>query len=210
MKKNISKRFFFNISRVRNLIEIYSAISKPNVRGITYKEDVLRSAVVMLHASLEDLLRGLLEWKLPTASPDQLREIHFSTSNGNEKKLSLEDLTRYRGKKVNDVITEVVQQHLDKASYNNVRDITKALEQLGLSAKDFKDSLSALAPVIKRRHQIVHQSDRKRPELDSHGKPMQLTMHEVVIWANVIKFFGRKVLKKVSTQKEKRLTSQAK
>ena len=31
--------------------------------------DILRAAVVLLHATLEDLLRSLADWKLPTAEP---------------------------------------------------------------------------------------------------------------------------------------------
>ena len=65
----IGKQFEANLDRVRNLVNLYSAsFGKGQGRRPGPDADILRAAVVLLHATLEDLLRSLAEWKIPTAS----------------------------------------------------------------------------------------------------------------------------------------------
>ena len=77
MKVEISNRFDLNIKRVKNLVSIYRLIlSGPGKGRRGHQEsDVLRAATVLLHASMEDVLRSLAYWKLPTAAPAVLDNI---------------------------------------------------------------------------------------------------------------------------------------
>ena len=62
----IRQRFGENLDRVRNLVSLYSSsVGVGQGRRTVQDADILRAAVVLLHATLEDLLRSLAEWKLP-------------------------------------------------------------------------------------------------------------------------------------------------
>jgi hypothetical protein len=67
MKSEIEIRFKSNLERVDHLVALYDTATTGPGRRPVDKSDILRSAVVFLHATLEDFLRSLLEWKLPTA-----------------------------------------------------------------------------------------------------------------------------------------------
>jgi len=73
-----SDRFLENLGRVENLIKIYDFLNKlveteegdhPDTR------DVLRSAVVMIHASLEDFLRSMASAHIPRSHSQLLERI---------------------------------------------------------------------------------------------------------------------------------------
>jgi hypothetical protein len=57
-----------NLKRVDNLISLYG----PAVVGRrkVHDTDVLRAALVLLHAGMEDYLRSLLAWKIDTFDTD--------------------------------------------------------------------------------------------------------------------------------------------
>ena len=88
MKDEIARRFELNLSRVQSLIKAYeNALPGSQGRPPVVTTDILRASVVFLHASLEDLLRSLLEWKLPAAkaeylSNQRLRSIPGGRLNG--------------------------------------------------------------------------------------------------------------------------------
>lgn len=74
MKAQIQERLELNIARVKNLVDIYETHLTGTGRGRRghAKTDVLRAATVLLHATVEDVLRSIARWKLPLASSDVL------------------------------------------------------------------------------------------------------------------------------------------
>lgn len=100
MKANIEARFVENIARVRNLTDLYRIhlMGQGSGRRGHSKTDVLRAAVVMLHASMEDLLRSIEYWKLPSANSAVLANIPLA-SKGPATKFNLGDLVAHRGGK---------------------------------------------------------------------------------------------------------------
>ena len=63
---DIRGRFQDNLARVRRMVEAYeSGAGKGKGRRSVKHTDLLRAAVILLHATLEDLLRNLCEWKMP-------------------------------------------------------------------------------------------------------------------------------------------------
>ena len=67
----IRDRFRGNLHRVRIMVEAYeSGAGKGKGRRSVGQTDLLRAAVVLLHATLEDLLRSVCDWKMPGANPD--------------------------------------------------------------------------------------------------------------------------------------------
>src|SRR5258706_3639980 len=97
------ERLARNIARAHNLVSIYKFLggSSPGRRSVG-DTDVLRSAVVLIHASLEDFLRSLERAYLPKAGSTVLKEIPLKGvgRSGRAEKFSLGDLVEHRGKTV--------------------------------------------------------------------------------------------------------------
>lgn len=77
-KQKIASAFQANLTRIRSLVAIYDTLNtagagRPSVQQV----DALRAGVVLLHASLEDLIRTSSEKLLPAASAEVLDEIGF-------------------------------------------------------------------------------------------------------------------------------------
>jgi hypothetical protein len=118
-----------NLNRVERLIDIYRSI--PNhvfSRRSINAADVLRAAIVLLHASLEDLLRQIARHRIPLSDERTLNEIPLKGMAGQAEKFSLGRLAAFRQTKVDDLISESVAAYCDFAvTFNNVRDISTVL-----------------------------------------------------------------------------------
>ncbi len=150
-----------NLERVENLVSLYGPAT-PGRRKV-HDTDVLRAALVLLHASLEDYLRSLLAWKIETFDEETLNRYGFP--NGTKRpptKVTLGELSAHRGKSINALIAEAVQFHLEEfQSFNDLGEVKRALEQCGINhatvdARNYGD----LPEMISRRHNIVHKADR--------------------------------------------------
>jgi len=75
-RDEIELRFRANLARVDDLIDLYETIALvvPG-KKLTKASDILRAAVVLLHATLKDLLRSLAGWKLPASPAASLRQV---------------------------------------------------------------------------------------------------------------------------------------
>lgn len=161
MKQTIEDRFQLNIARVKNLVQIYGVITAGTGQGRKghQQTDVLRAAVVLLHASMEDVLRSLAHWKLPASSALVLDEFPL-VGTGPNTKFSLGALSAHKGKSVNDVIKASVDKYLERSNYNNNAEVAKLLGQIGLNASAVNHTFPLLEEVMKRRHLIVHRADK--------------------------------------------------
>jgi hypothetical protein len=114
IREDINNRFQANLTRVRNILAVYSSGSgKRSGRRGVQETDLLRGAVVLLHATLEDLLRSLAEWRLPMALPEALAEIPVAgTKRG--ARIGLQELAGFRGQSVDEVIANSVREFLEK------------------------------------------------------------------------------------------------
>ena len=94
----------YNLKRVENLVSIYE--NHPDAQGQGRKPaellDILRAGVVLLHASLEDVLRKIAYWKLPSANPTVLDNIPLVGLGPIPKKFLLGELAVFRGKKIDE------------------------------------------------------------------------------------------------------------
>ena len=152
-----------NLARVENLVKTYE--THPDAQGRGRKNaavlDILRAAVVLLHATLEELLRSIAHWKLPMAAGKVLDEVPLAGLGQNPKKFLLGDLTSFRGKTVDEVLTESVHAHLEQSNYNNTRDISTMLMNVGIDVTKVNATFVELQTLMERRHQIVHRADRQ-------------------------------------------------
>jgi hypothetical protein len=195
MKDHISQRFAVNIARVRSLVAIYEehlAGAGSGRRGHV-KTDVLRAATVLLHASLEDMLRSLAYWKLPSANAETLDKIPLVTA-APAIKFSLGALTAHRGKTVEEVITASVNGYLERSNYNNVEEIASFLGSIGVTVANVNGQFPVLEELMKRRHQIVHRADRDETGGRGRHAVRSIGRHKVGKWADAAEAFCNAVL----------------
>lgn len=160
---------------MKNLINIYERI-KGNKND--HDADILRAAVVLLHAALEDCLRSLSYLEFPNASPDELNKTGY--------KVQLGKVAEYRDKTVNELIRDVAFDYLEGATYNNPEGISKTLKSIGITIE--KSAISQLDIAIKRRHRIVHRADRGDKEGEV-GRITPIQTAHVLKWIEDVERF---------------------
>src|SRR5690606_5136970 len=123
---DIGDEFRLNLARVEELVETYTLLKtsssagphgQPAVAGrATATTDVLRAAVVFLHATMEDLYRRLEELMLPHQSDKEpLKAIGFPVGNNRKDKIDLAWLARQGGtSSIHDVVRNCVTSWLEK------------------------------------------------------------------------------------------------
>lgn len=200
MKEQISERFQDNIGRVKNMVEIYEKYlkGKGSRRKDHLETDILRAATVFLHASLEDLLRSLSYWKLPDAGKESIDKIPLVGGKGSAIKFLLGELVAHKGKTVDDLIKESVNQYLERSNYNNIDEIVNLLRSIKIEYATANGEFNALTELMNRRHQIVHRADI----IDTAGdqeKVNPITVNHVYKWIESVEKFGTSVLNEIPT-----------
>lgn len=199
MKATIESRFNKNIERVRNLADLYRDYlmgDGPGRRGHS-KTDVLRSAVVMLHAAMEDLLRSIAYWKLPSAPAQVLQNIPL-VSSAPATKFTLGALSAHRGKTVDEVIESSVNGYLERSNYNNSDEVAAFLSSVQINVDQIRPHFGQIQLVMDRRHQIVHRADRDDEAAGRGNHRVTSIGHGTVVnWITVVEDFGKAVLDEV-------------
>jgi RiboL-PSP-HEPN len=150
-----------NVARAKFLVEFVESFLSDKATFSRIRDDILRAAVVFLHATLEDFLRYIGSRYIPSGEEDALNKISLigSSDSPRPEKFFLGKLAKHRGKMVDQLIHECVAAHLQKVSFNNTTDICQLLESAGIRSDKFKDSYPSLGELMARRHQIVHHAD---------------------------------------------------
>ncbi len=193
MASELGDRFRDNLARVRSIVSLYDRLGGPSVG----ESDLLRVAVVLLHASLEDLLRSLAEERLPLAEPSVLGKIPFPLPGDERSRkttFTFEELAAHRGRTVDAVIAAGIAAHLERASYNNIGEVKAALDAIGLDkslADPFAKDLSAM---MIRRHLIVHRVDRNLAHGPGQHGATSISKAIVEAWERVVERFGAVLL----------------
>jgi len=170
-----------SFNRATRLVESSRQFSDQSVA-----QDVLRAAVVLNHAYLEDMLRTLASNLLPEGNESVLNEVPLAgLGSARAEKFLLGRLAQHRGKTVDAVIIESVSEHLERSNYNDTREIAQLLTQLGFKVPDHNAEFPTIQEMIQRRHLIVHRADRvKAPDSEAYAlQPIQAT--EVLKWLQV-------------------------
>jgi hypothetical protein len=197
MREEIELRFQANIQRVRNVVGVYTSGSeKRKGRRAVQESDILRAAVVLLHATLEDLLRSLAEWKLPSAPPEVLSEIPLAGTRG-KKSLGIQELAGFRGRSVDEVISLSVSEYLERSSYNHPGDVRAVLSSVGVDELIVGSFAKRLAAMMARRHWIAHRADRNPLRGPGPHKTKSLSIAELTRWVDTVERFGKSVLSRV-------------
>lgn len=191
MKEDIEKRFARNLDRVESLLQLYPN-DGPGRRAVG-ASDLLRSAVVFLHATTEDLIRSILEWKLPLARNEAFAEMPLVGLKRN--KFNLEDLAAHRGKSVDEVLRESLVASLQDSNFNSPGEVVRALQQVGLPSTFVDPYRDDLGPMMKRRHWIVHRADRNQDSGSGQHSVQSIALPTVKTWLRAVRGFGDVVLK---------------
>lgn len=199
MKDEIMERFSSNLERVENLIEVYrESIQDEHGRPATKYADILRSAVVFAHAGLEELLRGLEEWKLPTATIEVLSAMRETLLFQDKKeKMTLFELAKHRGRTVDDVLGDSISSYLEQSNYNDYGQIKKVLVRAGVPPALGEPFKSGLQSMMQRRHMIAHRADATPSGPGVHGRAQQIAVEDVERWMENVREFGATLLNQV-------------
>lgn len=167
--------FSQNINRVENLIAAYEELLEKSEEDAEVANDVLRAAVVFLHSSLEEIIRNLYLYTLPSASAENLNRIPFATHEPSHrpKNIQLGDLLEFKGQFVENIIQESINKYVDIMNINNATQLVECLKLANISCEPLRHLLEPLNSLMQRRHQIVHQMDRSN-ELDPLESPINI------------------------------------
>lgn len=154
--------FVHNIMRIKRLVEGAQKTLDQAQGFEDFVWDVVRAGVVLLHASMEDTLRGFLSFKLSESSEKVLNDIplvSFSKS-GQPMKFFLGELSKHKGKMIDSLIQDSIDDFLNRKSFTSTDDIASMLNKADIDLSKVRGYFPILEEMISRRHQIVHKGDR--------------------------------------------------
>lgn len=175
------------LQRVNNLLAAYDREVKAlSAKRRAASADILRAAVVLLHAILEEFVRHVAGCELPLAGEQALNDVPLAGSERTDKKFALGALAAHRGKQVDAVLAESVRRHLAETSFSTLPRIMATLKSSGFATNRLRIKRAALARLIDRRHQIVHEGDVPRGRALSNHTPRALARRQVTLWLDAV------------------------
>ena len=190
----ITSRLAQNLARVARIAsahQLYFDLAEHLEMQEPDTSDILRSAVVLLHASLEDFLRSVAAKYIPRQDTEFIGRLPL-IGKPRSAKYSLADLVPHKDKTISKLIDESIDQWLNQHSFNNNQDIISLLKEIGLQPECCSEFYPLLSKMIDRRHRIVHNADR----LPSNGELGEISAGDVQEWSkNVEGFMSRVVFK---------------
>ncbi|MGI9172510.1 MAG: HEPN domain-containing protein [Chthoniobacterales bacterium] len=174
----------------RNVENFYRVGSLVGASARHGNEDLLRAAVVFLHATLEDCLRSIAAAFLPNADETVLNRIPLTgSSTFRPEKFWLGRLSTFREKTVAELIKLSIDDYLARVSFSSASEIAEHLQPLGFEISPLKIHFPMLNEMMRRRHQIVHRADR-----DDKGDLVAIAQNEVLKWVDAVTKFLSNVL----------------
>jgi hypothetical protein len=178
-----------SFERVTELLSAAEHTSRPTFRSVEFDrsrqaaaDDILRAAVVLTHAYLEDFLRTIASVLLPAANESCLDGIPLAGLTTRTDRFSLGKLVQHKEKTVGQVLHESVSEYLNRSTFCSTDDIAQLLCRLGFSVPDHNHDFPEIQRMIERSHQIVHRADRIKPS-DSDTYTLQpIEAYEVLTW----------------------------
>lgn len=181
-----------NYWRIENLIRLYEKETKGK-KGKRYNEqiDILRSAVVFIHATLEDGMRTIARHYLPHCDKEIIDQIPLAGLNksGRPEKFFLGSLMCHSDKTINDLIKESISSYLDKVSFTSVSDIVFMLKSFEIDQAKIQKLYPNIEEMIKRRHHIVHKADKAVSAGPGRQYAKSLSAKKVRNWNDTIDRF---------------------
>ncbi len=184
-----------NMSRVSQLLSLYTSLKKNQAfMSNSATDDILRLSVVFIHSTLEEFLRRLAIELLPKADEKTLNNIPLITKAGRAEKFALGSLARLKGKTVDEVITESVENYYEHSNFNNTTQINLLFTDLGIDTSKVKHHFSELNNLMNRRHRIVHRGDKVKESQEDFGVLVTIKIEEVYKWQQTVAEFCASVI----------------
>ena len=159
------------------------------IRNSKALAEVLRAAVVLTHAYLEDYLRTIAEALLPEGNENALNAIPLVGIGDRPEKFLLGKLVHHRNKRVAEVLRESVRAHLSQKTFNNKGEILKVLDAIGLEAPKDPALLDTIQEMIQRRHQIVHRADKLKGKNSETPTLQSISSADALRWLQAAQRF---------------------
>lgn len=189
-------RFDLNMGRIKDLVKLVHSDIDPlrptkSFQSDGARADILRTIVVFLHATFEDVLRTTARQRIAAAKSQFLNDIPLigTSRSGRAEKFYLGALDAHRGKTVDQLIQESVENYLDRESFGSCSDVDNVLAQMGLDTAPFKPLYADLDQMMKRRHRIVHQADLPSPNVSVSAHWTIIDDFHLAIWMLVVMTF---------------------
>ncbi|HWB78869.1 MAG TPA: hypothetical protein VG755_28100 [Nannocystaceae bacterium] len=197
-RDEIEDRLCSNLSRVDSLVAAYEQrISARAGRSSVVDTDLLRAAVVFLHATLEDLVRSMLaaRW-LHATSPELFDRVRFVLPGDRRpEKLGVGDLALHlRDKTAVEIVADAVEGHLAHSNIGNIDDLVLALRRAGIGYEFLPLHAGELYGLMQRRHWIVHRADRNERSGPGHHAARSLRLTEVRRWRAHVEAICRTII----------------
>lgn len=193
----IEQRFAANLDRARALVDAHDGLVDASGIPSAVAVDFLRAAVVLLHASMEDVLRSLEGLRLPGCTADVFRDFAFvlpSDPRRRPQKITLVELLEYRGRTVDEVLGTTIREYLETTNYNNAAEVVTTLRRINLGSTAAELNAAELEALMRRRHWIAHRADRdlRSPPGAFQAQPLEAKL--VARWRDAVAAVGYDVL----------------
>lgn len=179
--------FQANLRRSEMLVQLYETISNehPEAKSVL-STDILRAAVVFLHAALEEVLRSISIsiTVFPYSDESTLNDIPLAglTKGSRPEKFLLGELRKFSGKSIDEVLAESVKNYIARKTYNNKGDLLAFASSVGLKEIHVRKCMPRLEAMLYRRHQIVHRADRPLEDDQKWIRATSLSPQHVKAW----------------------------
>lgn len=200
MSTPLEVEFRENLNRVDNLIEAHRQLEEHDLGAVETRLDVLRAAVVMMHSCLEEIIRNLFLFKLPSGSVETLNKIPFMKheSSHRPKPILLGELSELRGKFIDNIIRESIDAYVNTMNLNNIAQLCECLRMADVGVEKFRSQFSNLEAMMARRHQIAHQMDRADDMELTNGPITSISLGTVESWREALSRFGELLVNEVT------------
>jgi RiboL-PSP-HEPN len=190
MRNQLKEEFQQNTNRVQNLISAFNLLEENNIGDLETRKDILRAAVVFMHGTLEEIVRNLYIGLLPNCHQDKLNEIPFvGHAVIRPKGILLGHLKDFSGRFIENIILDSIESYVNTMNLNNATQLCNSLKLVELPTESLVQYFSQLGSLMERRHQIVHQMDRKN-EFDLLLSPVtDIEIETVFDWQNALHSF---------------------
>lgn len=209
--KNHIDRYLDNNNRILRLLSFSSYMAEEIFKNdrdkikeyLKFHSDILRAVIVFIHANLEEYIRGILKLELPKCESEILQEFPLAgkQKKKHSSKFNLGDLVNHKEKTVDQVISESINQSLDRTSFNSTNEISLWFEKVEIDISELKYFFPELDKMINRRHYIVHKADCE--VVKDHTDPKPIEFDTVLNWFNVTMAFFETVNQKSYPEKDR-------
>ncbi len=190
----LAHRFFTNLGRVRNLIVCHAALQPLASPGA---DDVLRAAVVLLHATLEDLLREAEGMAMRADPANPKWALRWP---GGKEREGLAALAPFVGQSTAEVFEAAIAEHLEQRTYNDFTQIVGALRALGIPTDGWAAALQVdLNLMTRRRHAIAHRADQVVDRSTGAAWVPAISPDHIALWLTAVEAVGQRVIDPHST-----------